>query len=109
MESKARVFTDYHTGTQWYVRIINVGEFYGNGATWEGKPGVIFYDFDYAHQNGFGPMGQQVSTYYLDTLLEHKQGYGIDLMGYEPKWKIHWGCFSEIFRFLEESAEAVCV
>lgn len=101
MESRARVFTDYHTGTQWLVRIIDEGEVYGNGGIWEGPTGVVFYDFDYAFQGEFGPQGQQVSTYGLETLLDHSPGYGIDLCTYELKWKINWGCFSEILNWLE--------
>lgn len=107
MESRARVFTDYHTGTQWLVRIIDEGEVYGNGAEWKGPRGVVFYDFDYAFQGDFGPAGQQVSTYYLHTLLEHSSGYGLDLCTYELKWKISWGCFSEIYRFLEDNAVVI--
>lgn len=106
---KARVFTDGSTGTQWYVRIVECGDRYGlhdDRAEWEqARPGVIFYDFDYAHQGGFGPMGQQVSSYFLDTLTERPYGQGLSLdMGID-KWQIHWGTFSEIRRFLLDAKE----
>ena len=100
---KAKIFTNAR-GVEFYVRIIKEGERYGadvhyerNGvdltafdsaARWKSEElGVIFYDFEYAFQSQHvGPMGQQISTYYLETIL--RGNGGIDLMGYEAKWKI---------------------
>lgn len=47
---------------------------------------IEFYDRDYKHT----PDGQFIARYYADTLLKDKAAlnYGLDLMGYVPKWKI---------------------
>lgn len=125
---KAKVFTN-DKGVDWYVRIIETGERYGapvrvevggdtiqlddHAAVWgrerwndgsvanlNDKAGVIFYDFEYANCGDFGPMGQQVSSYYIDTILEPPHG-GLDLMGYEPKWKIDAATMDKVRTFLK--------
>ena len=48
---------------------------------------IEFYDGRYPHT----PDGQFITRYYVLTLLEHDKGHaitGLDMMGYEPAWKI---------------------
>ena len=60
-------------------------------------PMIEWYDATYEGANGFGPRGQFVSRYYWSTLTgacpwssgDHRKGSrGLDLMGYEPAWKV---------------------
>jgi len=85
------------------VKIVSNGESYGlnNCLTHEkDDPLVEFYDTRYANRKGFGPKGQFVSRYYLSTLLERMDGYGLDLMGYEPSWKIDRKAMKVVMSFL---------
>jgi len=81
------------TGVRFNVRIIRTGDRYGlddcltvgegNSLRLEGPgPFVEFYDSRYLHT----PRGQFVSRYGVDTILATRQG--LDLVGYEPSWKI---------------------
>lgn len=48
---------------------------------------ISFYDLRYCPK--FGPNGQHIATYYLETLLENiNSTRGLDLYGSEPFWKI---------------------
>lgn len=109
MKSKSKVFTD-QKGDTFLVRIIEKDEHYGANvlaigfkdgneylvhdaaATWDSeKPGVIFYDFEYAEFKSFGPRGQQVSTYFVETMLEGGPTVwdrGLCLQGGITKWTI---------------------
>lgn len=64
---------------------------------------VEFYDMTYAsddvHNSAFGPRGQFVSRYYRSTLMERGSG-GLDLVGYEPVWKIDAGAMDQVWRLL---------
>jgi hypothetical protein len=69
------------------VRILRNGDRYGRDdvLTWDDlRPGVEFYDARYDHT----PLGQFVSRYYVETILEGAGPSGLDLMGYEASWKI---------------------
>lgn len=97
MTRKARVFTAAN-GVDFYVRILDEGDQYGNGAVWEHKrAGVAFYDFRFAHQK-FGPMGQQISTYFLETIMSGEGG--LDLLTYADEWKIDNETMEKIRDFL---------
>lgn len=47
---------------------------------------IEFYDARYDHDPRFAPLGQFVSSYLPETLAGHVGG--LDLMGYEPSWKV---------------------
>lgn len=47
-----------------------------------GQALIEFYDTRYPHSE----YGQFVSRYYVDTIINHDKG--LDLVGYEPNWKI---------------------
>jgi hypothetical protein len=53
---------------------------------------IEFYDGRYSHT----PDGQFISSYYVFTLMEHKdkQPIGLDLMGDVPNWKIDGRTFA---------------
>jgi hypothetical protein len=81
------------TGVRFLVRVLRTGDRYGLDdclTVGEGRsleisgpgPMVEFYDTRYPHTR----FGQFVSRYNLDTILESSGG--LDLMGYEPSWKI---------------------
>lgn len=92
------------TGRRFLVRILRAGDRYGldDCLTWADgsplspssdvdRPGVEFYDYTYANQKTFGPRGQFVSRYYVDTILEDGYGIlgrGLDLHGGVDVWKI---------------------
>ena len=83
---------------RWFtVRLLLVGDKYGfeRCLTWgQGKyslpkPGVEFYDATYASDPRFVPgLGQFVSNYYVDTLLEYNATGGLDLQGNVENWKL---------------------
>ena len=91
-------------GRTFNVRIVKVGDKYGlddclthKEEKYCGGPLVEFYDATYENET-FGERGQFVSRYYASTLLGRdynenrsladQAGIGLDLMGYEPVWKI---------------------
>lgn len=49
---------------------------------------VGFLDRRYAGKAEGWEFGQPVSTYYIDTILGHKDGCGLDLYGEIPSWKV---------------------
>ena len=87
-----------HEGRHFNVRIVYKGDRYGRADCLtldanEKSPLVEFYDATYTDK--FGERGQFVSRYYAGTLLgwegfygNTRRGEGLDLMGYEPAWKI---------------------
>lgn len=80
--------------SKWMVRIVRRGEPYGKEYSMinTGKPLVEFYDLE-QDKDSF-PIGQFVSSYYVDTLLDGNSG--LDLMGYVDKWKINSNCMKEV-------------
>lgn len=97
------------TGRRFLVRILRAGDRYGldDCLTWADggrlspssdvdRPGVEFYDLTYANTTrpdgeiAFGPRGQFVSRYYVDTLLgnDRNGAFGLDLHGGIDVWKI---------------------
>lgn len=92
-------------GRHWLVRIVYLGDRYGRDdclVHGEGKyddgedpPLVEFYDRGKDNLKDWDGRGQFVSRYCALTLLGKdewsrgdKRGVGLDLMGYEPAWKI---------------------
>ena len=67
----------------------------------KGSQYVSFYDARY----DFTEHGQFVSGYYLDTLIEDRaeiEVRGLDLMGYEPSWKVDIAAMKELFSKITE-------
>ena len=76
------------TGSPMRVLLIPAGEACSNHLHLGVDPSeadlVEFYDGRYPHT----PDGQFISRYYASTLLEDPHTVGLDLMGYEPSWKV---------------------
>lgn len=51
---------------------------------------ITFYDMRFSHVRipGSEASGQQISTYFVETLREHQAGVGLDLEGSVEAWKI---------------------
>ena len=91
--NKIAKFIDNERGQPWTIRIIDKGDAYGRDDCLiheNDEPTIEFYDgdnlFDKDEASG-EVLGQFVSRYYISTIADGSKG-GIDLMGYEPKWKI---------------------
>jgi len=81
------------------VRVVYSGDKYGlNFKLTHDKdaPLVEFYDAEHPHTQ----YGQFISRYYLSKLLERTNA-GLDLLGYEPKWKIDRDTMAEIISWLK--------
>lgn len=88
----------FYSHTPFNVRLVEAGDRYGRDfcLTHEYEPSDIdkamveFYDARFLHTK----FGQFVSRYYVSTLLEPyeyldgDEEAGLDLMGYEPAWKV---------------------
>ena len=92
--NKIAKFYDNERGQPWTIRVIDIGDKYGREdcLTYDAKePVVEFYDADHPHTIDAPSgtvLGQFVSRYYISTICDGSTG-GLDLMGYEPKWKIN--------------------
>ncbi len=96
-------------GRRWRVRVVRQGDRYGlDGClTWTAlKPGVEFYDLTHTREP-FGPGGQFVSRYYVETLLDSKarqngrrEVCGLNLHGGESAWQIDAATMGVIYRYL---------
>lgn len=82
-----------HMGDKFNVRLVEQGDYYGlNDAVKHdnSKPMVIFYDDDGTRT--FSEYGQQVSSYYLETLeewyIEEEGGHYLSLDMGVPKWTV---------------------
>lgn len=108
-------------GHNFNVRIVRVGDRYGrDDCLVHGKeksdlkdegPMVEFYD---AENEGaaFGTRGQFVSRYYITTILGlgkwnpgEAKDTGLDLMGYEPSWKIDAKAMNLVRDWLDNQTE----
>lgn len=88
-------FTSTRNGRPWRAKLLLPGDAYGrDNCLTADKPLVEFWDRTHAgkpHRHGAGAWpadGQFVSRYYLSTMIERPAGVGLDLVGYEPAWKI---------------------
>ena len=82
-------------GRSFNVRLVEKGDSYGldDCLIHEDQMGlgsmVEFYDATYVNKNGFGPRGQFVSRYYLQTLREGRSHlYGLNLHGGVSEWSL---------------------
>lgn len=85
------------------VRLVQIGEKYGNGAVNNYKePIVEFTDKRYTGSySGIG-YGQPVSSYMVSTLVERNPSYGLDLYGGEPEWKVDVAQMKQVMIWLNE-------
>lgn len=96
---EAMQFTN-NKGTPFMVRIVRKGNGYGMNFCIthnEDQALVEFYDARYPHT----AFGQFVSRYYITTIVENSdRDCGLDLMGYEPQWKIDANTMKQIVKWL---------
>jgi len=92
--NKIAKFYDNERGQPWTIRVLDIGDKYGREdcLTYDAdEPVVEFYDADHPHTIDAPSgtvLGQFVARYYISTICDGSTG-GLDLMGYEPKWKIN--------------------
>ena len=91
----------------WTVRLVFKGERYGRDGgpllNEQTMPMVEFYDTE-QDKAKFGPWGQFVTRYYLDTLMETRQkhpGYALALDLSIPRWTVSGEHMSLVERWLE--------
>ena len=105
----AKVFTitDMARNQDWTVRVVFEGDRYGRDMCLvhdDAKPLIEFYDADHDFDTDTDGkvLGQFVSSYSADTLLEDiKTTNGINLHGGVPKWTIEKACYREILSKVE--------
>ena len=97
---KIKIFHDTRSHLIWAVRIVEKEDKYGldDCLVNEGKPLVEFYDTRYEHTD----LGQLVSRYFIDTLIDGEGGLYLD--GCEPEWTIHRPCMNRIRDWLLRQA-----
>lgn len=89
-------------GVTFHARLIRTGERYGlaDKLTNDGAAMVEFFDAE-ADPAKFGPLGQFVSRYYVDTFNETAEdGRGIALDGGVPRWTITAANVAEVTAWL---------
>lgn len=93
-------------GCDWLVQIVWDETPGGRSYDAKGKeipqktaPLVKFYDVS-------GENHQFVSSYFADSFINWKPHTGLDLMGYEPKWKIDWRTMSGLVPWIKHEVES---
>ncbi len=109
--TKVFTITDMARNQDWTVRVVFEGDRYGRMMTGkmclvhdDAEPMIEFYDADYDFDTDADGkvLGQFVSRYCADTLLEDsKTTSGINLDGGVPKWTIEKTCYREILAKVE--------
>jgi len=93
----------------WTVRLVFKGERYGRDGVMlneQTMPMVEFYDTE-QDKATFGPWGQFVTRYYLDTLLETRQkhpGYALALDLSLPRWTVSARHMALVEHWLQEQS-----
>ena len=109
--NKIAKFYDNERGQPWTIRIVDKGDKYGREdcLTYDkDEPVVEFYDADNPHTIDAPSgtvLGQFVSRYYISTIADGGSG-GLDLMGYEPKWKMNSLVMDNVRAYLMEYARS---
>jgi len=106
MDKLLKIYDHQRNDQPWTIKILEEGDKYGldNCLTHEGELVVEFYDGDYAFdiEDDGTVLGQFVSRYFVETILEGNNTGGLNLMGYEPKWTIEVNAMSRVRDFLRE-------
>lgn len=92
-----------NAGRKWKVRIVYTGDKYGRDycLTNEKKPLILFFDMD-VDRDKF-PIGQEVSSYYLDSIQGHSSA--LCLNGEVSKWYLTSDSMKEIQKWLNSLSE----
>ncbi len=90
-----------HEGTCFGVRLIRKGEKWGlNDCLTHDREDPLVEIIDLDVDRTKFPDGQHVSYYGRSTLLERGELVGLDMLGYEPKWKLDGAAFAQVYRWL---------
>lgn len=92
-------------GVLFHVRIVRTGDRYGRNdcLTNEDQPMIEFYDASQDPEK-FGPRGQFVSRYELDTVAKVvHNGTGINLCGHVRQWFVDADCVRAAYAFACDS------
>jgi len=95
-------FVEKPNGKQFAAKLISKGDKYGldNCLVWDKDiPGVEFYDVTYAG-DGFNEVGQFVSRYYANTILEAEGGLCLD--GEIAEWSIDANSMNRVRAWMHE-------
>lgn len=94
-------------GREFVVRVVWKGDRYGQDGclTNHDKPIVEFYDATYEETAAFGPLGQFVGSYYIETLLDRASGVPLNLWTSVPEWTIPASEVSRAMEWVVEEAE----
>ena len=95
--SEIRTFGGGNT-RPFHVRIVRTGDRYGLSMMQvhtERTPLVEFYDAE-GDAFQFGPLGQFVSSYNMETLVARHRGVGLCLDGGIPEWSVDAGIMDQI-------------
>lgn len=98
------MFVENENGRQFAAKLIAKGDRYGleKCLAWESdKLGIEFYDVKYAG-DGFDELGQFVSRYYVETLLDDYPNNGLCLDGGVPVWTIDGAAMRKLYFWLKE-------
>jgi len=90
-------------GLRFNLRVVLIGDSYGlndclihDDSEYQLGNLVEFYDARYPHTQH----GQFISRYYVNTLLERDQLYGLCLDGGIPDWAIDQPAMVQVYRFI---------
>tara|TARA_B100000809_G_scaffold40008_1_gene34971 strand:+ start:1879 stop:2376 length:498 start_codon:yes stop_codon:yes gene_type:complete len=107
---KSTTVTDPKTKQIWRMQYIANGDKYGRDdcLTHDKEPMVEFYDM--ANALTFGERGQFVTRYYISSLrdddyvgyVDKGNRHHLDLMGYEPTWKVSAPMMDLVMTWLTE-------
>ena len=91
------------------VLLIKKGDRYGRDMclTNDGDPLVSFYDKTYHHDDDeYGNfLGQHTGgTYYVKTLLDRDEEYGLNLYGGAPEWAVNVDEMKKVHEWMREVA-----
>ena len=98
---KLKIFHDTRSHLIWAVRLVETGDHYGlrDALVHKGEePLVEFFDTRYEHTD----LGQLVTRYYLNTLVERDGGLILDCV--DPSWKIQAACMNRVRDWLRRQA-----
>lgn len=87
---------------KWIVAVLKSGDKYGSTlSSCVKEDTVMFYDSSVSWSKQEYPFGQFISSYYLQTLLEHTGGLSLDAS--IPSWCVDAKTFKEIREWLENT------
>jgi hypothetical protein len=95
-----KIINDTDREMIWAVRVIREGNNYGLDNCLihkEQRPLVEFYDCRYEHTD----LGQFVSRYYVETLLDRQPDTGLCLHGGVPDWNIDVDAMNRVIHWLK--------